>query len=131
MGVAPIVAWHGSYSHAKVNQVKAKKPYWPLDRVKTLAARGAIFVQKGRASAFFSTYTEAFDAAQATLAALTERDYAYRSEQTDILDVYGISRAGGGWMLKLCIDETIPEVAVVSFHPLERPLRTNKGMLKP
>jgi hypothetical protein len=110
--------------------VKAKKPHWPLDRVKALAAAGSIFIQKGRASAFFSTYTEAFDAAQTTLAVLSEREYCYQSKQTDILDVYGISR-GGGWMLKICIDEAIPEVAVVSFHPLERPIRTNKGMLKP
>ena len=65
------------------------------------------------------------------LGILSERDYAHQSKQTDILDVYGVLRVGGGWMLKICIDETIPEVAVVSFHPLEWPLRTNRGVLKP
>jgi hypothetical protein len=65
------------------------------------------------------------------MAVLTTKNYSDRSNQTDILDVYGVVRAGGGWMLKIYIDEKEPEVTVVSFHPLARPLKTNGGMLKP
>ena len=46
--------------------------------------------------------------------------------------MYGVRIAdGSGWYLKITIDETVPEVAVISFHPLERPLKTNGGMVKP
>jgi hypothetical protein len=38
---------------------------------------------------------------------------------------------GGGWYLKLTVDEETPEVAIISFHPLEAPLRTNRGEVKP
>jgi hypothetical protein len=49
----------------------------------------------------------------------------------DVCDVYGIVREADGWYLKLCIDEGVPEVAIISFHLLERPLRTNGGEIKP
>ncbi len=32
---------------------------------------------------------------------------------------------------QVTVDESVPEVAVISFHPLERPLRTNGGMVRP
>jgi hypothetical protein len=48
-----------------------------------------------------------------------------------VIDVYGVVREGAGWMLKICIDEAVPEVVCVSFHPLERgDLRTNGGLVK-
>jgi hypothetical protein len=86
---------------------------------------------QGRAGVFFATYVDALNEAKATIAALTQKNYSDRSVQTDILDVYGVVRMNGGWMLKICIDERVPEVTVVSFHPLARPLKTNGGMLKP
>jgi hypothetical protein len=38
--------------------VKAKKPHWPMDRVKALAAEGAIYVMHTRARDFFTTRYE-------------------------------------------------------------------------
>jgi hypothetical protein len=111
--------------------VKAKTPYWPLGRVKALAADGAIYVMRARARNFFTSELEVHEAVAATVASLTVREYSDKSDQTDTCDVYGVVRAGGGWMLKIYIDEKVPELTVVSFHPLERPLKTNKGMLKP
>jgi hypothetical protein len=111
--------------------VKAKKPHWPIDRVKALSASGAIYVMRGRARAFFTSDLAVLEAVADAVATLTVREYAHKSDQTDVCDVYGVVRAGGGWMLKIYIDEKVPELTVVSFHPLERPLRTNKGMLKP
>jgi len=111
--------------------VKAKKPFWPLDRAKAHAAQGAIYVMRGRARQFFTSDVEMYEAAVATMASLTVREYSDRSDQTDVCDIYGFMRAGGGWMIKIYIDEKVPELTVVSFHPLERPLKTNKGWLKP
>jgi hypothetical protein len=36
-----------------------------------------------------------------------------------VADVCGVVFRSGGWYLKLCIDEEVPEVAIISFHPLE------------
>jgi hypothetical protein len=33
--------------------------------------------------------------------------------------------------VKLCIDHDTPEVAVISFHPPEHPMRTPAGVVKP
>jgi hypothetical protein len=49
----------------------------------------------------------------------------------DIADEYGINIEGTGWYIKLCIDRTVPEVVVISFHPPERPMRTAAGVVKP
>jgi hypothetical protein len=56
-----------------------------------------------------------------------------RDQTYDICDVYGVAREGGGWMLKIYIDETVPgtELTIISFHPLRHPLRTNGGFVKP
>jgi len=49
-----------------------------------------------------------------------------------VADVYGVARDEGGWYLKLTIiDEDGPEVLVISFHPLERPIKTNGGLVLP
>lgn len=49
----------------------------------------------------------------------------------DKADVYGIEVEGCGWYLKVCIDENVPEATFISVHPLENPLRTNGGEVKP
>jgi hypothetical protein len=48
-----------------------------------------------------------------------------------VADVYGVRFRGGGWYLKLTVDDEMPEVAIISFHPLEAPLRTSGGEIKP
>jgi hypothetical protein len=95
-------------------------------------ATGGFFVQGGKAAANFETMVAARATVQMTVAALTTRSFAESKEQTyDVCDVYGVLVEGVGWYLKLCIDEAVPEVAIISFHPLEHPLRTNGGMVKP
>jgi hypothetical protein len=113
--------------------MKAKAPHWPIERVKTLVAQGHFFVQRARALAFFSTREEAYLTIEEVTAQLTLRQFAHSISQTqDVCDVYGVVLTdNGGWYLKICIDESVPEVAVISFHPLERPLRTNGGEVKP
>jgi len=58
--------------------------------------------------------------------------YAETVELTwDVADVYGVQIDGEGWYLKIAIDEEQPEVAVISFHPLERRLKTRGGWVNP
>jgi hypothetical protein len=49
----------------------------------------------------------------------------------DVADEYGLNIDGAGWYIKLCIDRTVPEVVVISFHTPQRPMRTKAGMVKP
>ena len=42
-----------------------------------------------------------------------------------------INIQSSGWYVKLCIDHDTPEVAVISFHPPEHPMRTPAGVVKP
>jgi len=112
--------------------VKAKAPHWPLARVKELVADGRVFVQRTRALDMFPTLEAAYGAVETAVAGLTPRCFAQSTTQAfDVCDVYGIYRGDEGWYLKLCIDEGVPEVAILSFHRLERPLRTNGGEIKP
>jgi len=112
--------------------MKAKIPHWPLSRVKELVAIGQVFVQRTRALDMFSTQEAAYAAVEETVAGLTARSFAHSTAQTrDVCDVYGVLREGEGWYLKLCVDDDVPEVAIISFHLLERPLRTNGGVIKP
>ena len=99
--------------------------------MKALAADGAIYVMRARARNFFTSELEVHEAVAATVASLTVREYSGKSDQTDTCDVFGVVRAGGGWMLKIYIDEKVPELTVVSFHPLERPRRLTKACLSP
>jgi hypothetical protein len=113
-----------------------KTPRWDLARVQKLATEpNGVFVQMGEKTkaAFNDSRKAATDAARATIAGLTVKAFAHSLEQTwDVCDVYGVKMAdGSGWYLKLTVDEEIPEVAVVSFHPLERDLKTNGGTVKP
>jgi hypothetical protein len=112
--------------------MKARTPHWPLDRVKALVADGKVFIQRNRALVFFADREAATRAVQQVVSGLTPRSFAESKTQTyDTCDVYGVRWEDEGWYLKICVDETMPEVAVISFHPLAHPLRTNGGMVSP
>ena len=112
--------------------MKARTPHWPLDCVKTLVADGKVFIQRNRALVFFADREAATRAVQQVISGLTLRSFAETKTQTyDTCDVYGVRWGDEGWYLKICVDETMPEVAVLSFHPLAHPLRTNGGMVSP
>ncbi len=106
--------------------MKAKKPHWELDRVKALAAQGKLFLTKTKAQRFFPDAASAVATAKATIADLSERQFAETLHQGDVCDVYGVRIGGAGWYLKITIDDLR---VVVSLHPLQRPLRTNAGMI--
>ena len=109
-----------------------KDPHWPLGEVKRLAAAGQIWVQKTRAAVFFPTTREAVQVATEIALSLDVGAFSSTQELThDVADVYGIVRDGKGWFLKLCIDVEVPELLIISLHPLERPLVTNAGVVKP
>jgi hypothetical protein len=109
-----------------------KQPYWPIQEAKDLAARGQIWVQVTRASAFFSSTGEAVKVAKDAVLNLDIGSFSETVQLTqDIADVYGITLESRGWYLKLCIDRATPEVCVISLHPLERPLVTNGGSINP
>ena len=111
--------------------MKAKAPHWPLAQVQALVAADSFIVQIGRAATEFPTIGDAQGAVKLTVKGLTTRAFAHSVQLTyDLCDVYGVTRDGVGWYLKLCIDESVPEVAIISFHPLERDLRTNGGTVK-
>jgi hypothetical protein len=110
-----------------------RTPRFPLERLKKLAAQpGGLFIQRGRALDSFETVSEAYAVAKRVIGELELTSFAQTVKLTyDVADVYGVKLEGNGWYLKVTIDESIPEVAVISFHPLERPIRTNGGMVKP
>lgn len=107
-------------------------PHWPLPQVKELAADGRIFIQRTRALAFFDTLNAAMVVAREVIDGLSEMSFAHSTQMTwDVADVYGVRLKEHGWYLKIAIDEAEPELAVISFHPLERPLKTNGGVVQP
>lgn len=108
--------------------MKAKKPHWNLDDVKQLADEGRLLLSKTKAQAFFPDPVTATTKAQGVIADLTERHFAHTLRQVDICDVYGVRLDGKGWYLKLTIDGLL---VIVSLHPLDKPLKTNSGEVKP
>lgn len=60
-------------------------------------------------------------------------DNFHRSVQLthDVADEYGLNIDGTGWYIKICIDRTVPEVVVISFHTPQFPMRTKSGTVKP
>jgi hypothetical protein len=91
-----------------------------------------LFIQRERALDFFATPGETYSRVRRVIGEMTELDFAETVSLThDMADVYGVRSEGAGWYLKVTLDEAVPEVAVISFHPLERPLRTNGGVVKP
>lgn len=111
-----------------------KKPHWDLEEVKRLAGqRDGLWVQVGRALVFFDGDARAAkEAVLKTIDGLTVKDFVRTVEQTwDVVDVYGVRRQDdAGWMLKLYIDQAT-QVTVISFHPLEHPIKTNGGWVRP
>ena len=70
--------------------------------------------------------------AKHVIADLSAGKFAETLLQLAKCDVYGVQIAGAGWYLKLTIDPQPPEgLIVISLHPLERPLKTNTGTVKP
>jgi hypothetical protein len=91
-----------------------------------------LFIQRTRALAFFQTHERAYEAARSMIAGLTVAAFAHAVQLAqDVADVYGVKIENTGWYVKLTIDEQVPEVAVISFHPLEKPLKTNGGVVQP
>lgn len=111
------------------------RPHYPLDEVKQLVAEGSFLVMRGRALNLLvppMTYVAARGFIAAAIQLLTEDNFYKTVSLTwEQADEYGLNVDGVGWYIELCIDRTIPEVAVISFHPPERPMRTRAGLVKP
>lgn len=110
-------------------------PRYPLDEVKKLVAADAFMVMKGRGLSLLVpplTYAEAMGFVATAVQLLTIENFHATVQLTyDIADEYGVTIDGTGWYIKLCIDRSVPEVVVISFHPPERPMRTVAGVVKP
>jgi Motility quorum-sensing regulator, toxin of MqsA len=104
----------------------AKKPFFPLLDVKMIAHRqDGLHLSKTKAEASFSSFAQALDAARSMIESLTGRDFVETKQQRDPCDVYVVAIDKRGWYVKLTL---LPEqVILISFHPLERPLRTARG----
>ncbi len=105
---------------------------WNLAKVKSVVSEGHILLHRTRARDFFDSTPEAEAFAKRAVALLGERHFV----EVQVLlkgeaDVYAVSVDGAGWYVKLVLDEVAPEVAFISLHPLERPIRTKGGMVKP
>ncbi len=91
-----------------------------------------MFIQRTRALNFFPTPKEAWETTKVVLLKLELVNFAHTVQMTyDVADVYGVIVEENGWYLKITIDEQDSELVVISFHPLERPLRTRSGEVKP
>lgn len=110
-------------------------PHYPLDEVKKLVAAGDFMVMKGRALNLLVpplTYAQAVAFVAAAIQMLSVDNFCQTVQLTyDVADEYGLNIDGTGWYIKLCIDRTIPEVAVISFHTPQFPMRTKAGTVKP
>jgi hypothetical protein len=117
------------------SSVATKGPHHSLGEVKKLVAAGAFTVMKGRGLALLVpplTYREAMGFVATAIQMLTADNFCETVQLTyDMADVYGINIQSTGWYVKLCIDHDTPEVAVISFHPPEHPMRTRAGVVKP
>ena len=118
----------------------ARTPHFNLTEVKDVAASpDAILLSKTRARVFFATPRLAAEAATRMLRELTESAFVETKFQNpDICDVYayhatppitamvaGTEMACRAWYVKFTL---LPEhVLLVSFHPLEHPIRTARG----
>lgn len=109
-----------------------KQPHYSLSRVKDLVAQGRVWLSRRRALDMFNTPAEAhaFAARIARLLAIDHFSETVRLH-VDVADVYGLTVDQRGWYIKLYIDEMVPETTFISLHPLEHPLHTNSGEVKP
>jgi hypothetical protein len=103
-----------------------KKPFFPLLDVKRTAQRkDGLLLSRTKAEASFPNLTEALAAARSMIESLTEKDFVETKQQWDLCDVYAVVIAKQGWYVKLTL---LPDrVILISFHLLERPLRTARG----
>ena len=110
-----------------------KVPRWDLVTVKALAASpGGLQVLKTRAIDSFPDRRTAYAAARSMIAALALGNFAETVRLgLDEADVYGVKIDGRGWYVKLTVREENDLVVVISFHPLEHRLQTNKGTVLP
>ena len=110
-----------------------KQPRWDIATVKSFAAApGGLQVLKTRALDLFSDRHAAYTAARTMIAALTVGNFAETVRLgLDWADVYGVKITGRGWYVKLTVREENDLVVLISFHPLERRLQTNKGTVLP
>lgn len=110
-------------------------PHYPLDEVKKLVAAGDFMVMKGRALNLLVpplTYAEALGFIAAAIQMLSVDNFHQSVQLTyDVADEYGLNINGTGWYIKICIDRTVPEVVVISFHTPQFPMRTKAGTVKP
>ena len=112
--------------------MKARTPHWDIVEVKALAAKGQLVLSRTRAVDFFETADVAVATAKQVIAGLTVSRFAETLVQPARCDVYGVQVGEGGWYLKVTIDrDPQDELVVISLHPLEKPLKTNSGMVKP
>ena len=89
-------------------------------------------MQRTRALDSFEGPKAAYEFAREVIAELTEKSFVESKQHTyDVMDIYGVRTEEAGWYLKLCIDEDVSEVTVVSLHPLERSIKTRGGVVKP
>lgn len=111
-------------------------PHFPLERVKSIAvARNGLYLQRTRAQNILVERTgssiAAYQKAREIILSLELGHFAKTVQlPCDIADIYGFYIQNEGWYLKITIDESIPEVAVISLHPLEHPLRTRNGVVE-
>lgn len=110
-------------------------PHHSLEEVKRLVASGKFMLMRGRALNLLVpplTYTEALRFVAAAVQLLSVDNFHSSVQLTyEMADVYGLNVDGVGWYIKLCIDQSVPEVTVISFHPPEHAMRTKAGTIKP
>lgn len=112
--------------------MKGKGPHWPIDRIQSFVREDKVFIQKTRALSFFPTRKDAYRTIKDVALSLSVSMFSHTQQLTyDTADVYAVRIDGAGWYMKLYIDESVPELTIISFHPLERPLRTRGGEVHP
>ena len=111
--------------------MRRRAPFWTLTTAQQLAREGKIWLSKTRVLALFETDDLAAAAVLSAIANLTADNFAATvllTETEETCDVYGLTVHGAGWYLKFTIDA---DLLILSFHPLVRPLRVNKGWIHP
>jgi hypothetical protein len=120
--------------------VSGRRPHFKLAEVKVVASsQDGIVLSRTRARIFFATPVEAIESAARMFAELREDAFVETKHQNpDICDIYVYepdppiaARVAGSdtlcraWYVKFTL---LPEeVLLVSFHPLEHPIRTARG----
>ena len=77
--------------------MRAKKPCWDLERVKSLAANDRLVLSRTRALNFFEADETAVATAKHVIAGLSADRFAETLLQPAKCDVYRVQIAGAGW----------------------------------